>query len=297
MTQTRQNKNKWDGEPDPLNDALHELRARWDADKLGKVWAEFRARADRGGGVRVPMPQELAGLWVEFTVLVRPVALRYAYAWSEHLQAGGATVDDAADSGVDEAWQAWVRDPGPNPAASVQRAAQRGAVACATRTVGMGRAKGERLRNEGRNPISERRTPAASEEGEDALACHASTTRDVDWDPEEHLERKERQQLDGAVLADMARQAGIGPDAYRELLLHPDKMDPQTRKRLIAAMRRAAKRDDRDVPLVKSGEAPVRGVQGSFFDDPETVEYLVVGVPPQEPEDEDAEEEGQAQGM
>ena len=244
------------------------------------------------------MPQELADVWREFMVLVRPVALRYAYGWREHLQSGGATVEDGADSGVDLAWQSWVRNPGRRPAASVQRAAQRGVVACATRTVGMGRAKGERLRNEGRNPISERRTPAASEEGENALAAYASTTRDVDWDPEEHLERKERQQLDGAVLADMARQAGIGPDAYRELLFRPEKMDPQVYRRLLGAMRTAAETDDRDVPLVKSGEAPVRGVQGSFFDDPETVEYLVVGVPPQEPDDaEDTEGEDQALGL
>lgn len=269
MKQTR--RTKWDGQPDPFGDAMRELA------RQHQLGIDVRG---------------------EFFELILPVTRGIAWERSDRLHRLALGIDDAATDAAFEAWKTWARNPGARPAATAYKCARRGMRTVEAEALGMGRAKYEKLLAGGKDPLGlvpvghdpiELRYDAGC--SDDALAANSSTR----WDPQEILECDEKQQLDHAVLEDMRLQAGIGPEKLAKALA--GELGPQAMASFYAAMRAAAERDDREVPWVKSDEPPVRGVQGSFFDDPETVEYLVVGVPPQEPEDEDAEEEGQALGM
>ncbi len=266
-------KDKWEDEPDVFGDAMREL-AR-------KHLLDIDVRA-------------------EFFELMLPVTRGIARERSKRLHRLALGLDDAAADAAFEAWKDWSRSPGPNPAATAHKCADRGMRTVEAQALGMGRAKYEKLLNGGKDPLKlvpvghdplELRYDAGC--SDDVLAEHARPS--YEWDPEEHLEREEQRQLTHAVLEDMRLQAGIGPEKLAKAL--DGELGPQAMASFYAAMRAAAERDDRDVPWVKSDETPVRGVQGSFWDDPTTVKHLVVGVPPQGPDDEDGEGDGQALGM
>jgi hypothetical protein len=272
MTQTR--KNKWDGQPDPFGDAMRELARRH---RLG---VDVRA---------------------EFYVLILPVTRGIAWERSDRLHRLALGIDDAATDAAFEAWKTWSKNPGTRPAATAYKCARRGmrVVEAQALGMGMGRAKYEKLLKGEKDPLG--RVPVGHDpielrynagHSDDALAANPSTR----WDPQEILECDEKQQLDHAVLEDMRLQAGIGPEKLAQALAGD--LGPQAMQSFYAAMRAAAERDDREVPWVKSDAMPVRGVQAALWDDPETVQHLIVGQPPQEPEDdEDGEEEGQAASM